>query len=369
MRERRTGSKRALELASVKPRTDGKEETVTEPAETLRGAADLAAASRVLRLEAAAIEALARSLDGAFVDAIERLHRVTGRVVVTGMGKSGHVARKIASTFASTGTPALFVHPAEASHGDLGMIAPDDAVLALSNSGETNELADLVAYTRRYGIPLIAITAGPRSSLAESADISLLLPSTPEACPLGLAPTTSTTVMLALGDALAIALLERKGFSVDEFQVLHPGGSIGRRLLRVADIMHTGDEMPLIRPEAPMSEAILLMTAKHFGSVGVIDAAGKLVGIITDGDLRRHMGGVDGGRSRPTDAVLLDKTVGDVMTRGPQTIRPKALAAEALNLMNTRGIDNRGIGCLFVVESGRPVGILNIHDCLRAGVT
>ncbi len=327
-------------------------------AESQRGSVDLMAARRVLRLEGAAIETLAKTLDGSFTDAVERLRQVRGRVVVTGMGKSGHIGRKIAATFASTGTPAFFVHPAEASHGDLGMITRDDAVLALSNSGETNELADLVAFTRRFGIPLIVITSGAASSLAEASDVALLLPAAPEACPLGLAPTTSTTVMLALGDALAIALLERKGFSLDQFQALHPGGSIGRQLLRVADVMHSGDEMPLTRPEVLMSEAILIMTAKHFGCVGVIDPEGKLIGIITDGDLRRHMG-----------PAILDMAVGEVMTRAPQTIRPKALALEALNLMNTRGIDNRGIGCLFAVEDGRPVGILNIHDCLRAGAS
>ena len=358
MRARRTGSRRTPLPASVSARKLTKERPAAEPGPTPRSQADLAAAVRVLRLEAAAIDALGRALDGVFVAAVDRLLQVRGRVVVTGMGKSGHIARKIAATFASTGTPALFVHPAEASHGDLGMITREDAVLALSNSGETNELADLIAYTRRFSIPLVVVTARAQSSLAEAADIALLLPNVPEACPLGLAPTTSTTAMLALGDALAIALLERRGFSADEFQVLHPGGVIGRRLLRVADIMHRDGEMPLTRPEVRMAEAVLVMTAKHFGCVGVVDQDGKLIGIVTDGDLRRHMG-----------ADLLDKAVGEVMTRGPHTIRPKALAAEALNLMNSRGIDNLGIGCLFAVEEGRPVGILNIHDCLRAGVT
>ncbi|HUI16793.1 MAG TPA: KpsF/GutQ family sugar-phosphate isomerase [Alphaproteobacteria bacterium] len=358
MQERRTVRERPEGRPSGKPCAPGREEALAELAESQAGDSDLIAARRVLRLEAAAIETLARTLGSSFADAVERLRRVRGRVVVTGMGKSGHVARKIAATLASTGTPALFVHPAEASHGDLGMITREDAVLALSNSGETNELADLVAYTRRFGIPLVAITGGAASSLAEASDIALLLPNVPEACPLGLAPTTSTTVMLALGDALAIALLERRGFSLDQFQALHPGGSIGRQLLSVADVMHSGDAMPLTRPDVLMSEAILVMTAKHFGCVGVIDRAGKLIGIITDGDLRRHMGG-----------AILEMTVGEVMTPAPQTIRPKALAVEALNLMNTRGIDNRGIGCLFAVEDGRPVGILNIHDCLRAGVS
>lgn len=352
MRERRTGLRRVLEPASVNPRAVGREEAVTNPPEAARGNADLAAAARVLQIEAAAIEGLAAALDGTFAAAVERLHSLKGRVVVTGMGKSGHIARKIAATLASTGTPAFFVHPAEASHGDLGMIMREDAVLALSNSGETNELADLIDYTRRFSLPLIAITAGAQSALAEAADIALLLPNAPEACPLGLAPTTSTTVMLALGDALAIALLGRRGFSVDDFQLLHPGGQIGRHLLRVTDLMHRGGEIPLTRPEVLMAEAILTMTTKHFGCVGVVDEKGKLIGIITDGDLRRHMG-----------ANLLSKTVGEVMTRSPHTIRPKALAAEAIGLMNAKAITG-----LFVVEEGRPVGILHIHDCLRVGV-
>ncbi|HEY6336394.1 MAG TPA: KpsF/GutQ family sugar-phosphate isomerase [Alphaproteobacteria bacterium] len=348
----------APERLSVGSGATRREPLAARSADGARENTDLAAAARLLRLEAAALESLIAGLDSTFVAALDRLQAVAGRVVVTGMGKSGHIARKIAATFASTGTPALFVHPAEASHGDLGMITLDDAVLALSNSGETNELTDLVAYTRRFAIPLVAITGRAQSALAEAADVALLVPNVPEACPLGLAPTTSTTAMLALGDALAIALLERRGFSADDYQVLHPGGSLGRRLLRVSDIMHVDDQIPVTRPQASMSEALLVMTAKHFGCVGVVDDAGKLIGIVTDGDLRRHMGG-----------TLLEKQVGDVMTHGPQTIRPRALAVEALNLMNSRGIDNLGIGCLFVVEDGRPVGILNIHDCLRAGVS
>ena len=358
MREQRTFRRGTEAGAPAGPCFARKERALAERAESLKEDRDLSAARRVLRLEAAAIETLARTLGASFSAAVERLSRVGGRVVVTGMGKSGHVGRKISATLASTGTPALFVHPAEASHGDLGMITRQDAVLALSNSGETNELADLVAYTRRFGIPLVVITGGAASSLAEASDVALLLPAAAEACPLGLAPTTSTTMMLALGDALAIALLERRGFSIDDFQALHPGGWLGRQLLTVADVMHSGEAMPLTRPEVRMSEAILIMTAKHFGCVGVLDPAGRLIGIITDGDLRRHMGG-----------TILAMTVGEVMTPAPQTIRPKALAVEALNLMNTRGIDNRGIGCLFAVEDGRPVGILNIHDCLRAGVS
>jgi arabinose-5-phosphate isomerase len=314
--------------------------------------ADLEAARRVLRLEAEALNTLAQSLDGGIGRVVDMLAAATGRITVTGMGKSGHVARKIAATFASTGTPAQFVHPGEASHGDLGMIAPSDAVLALSNSGHTPELDDIVAYTRRFGIPLAVMTGKAGSALAEQADETLLLPQTPEACPMGLAPTSSTTMMIALGDALAIALLERKGFTVQDFQVLHPGGSLGRNLLRVSDVMHGRDELPLCRPETSMAEAILIITARRFGCVGITGSDGVLAGIITDGDLRRHM-----------NSDLLEVSAGEVMTPKPKTIRAQALAAEALGMMNSRAITS-----LFVVEQGRPVGILHIHDVLRAGV-
>ncbi len=317
-------------------------------------AGDLAAGRRVLETEAAALVALAAALDGAFARAVAMLGQVRGRVVVTGMGKSGHVARKIASTLASTGTPALFVHPGEASHGDLGMVARDDAIIALSNSGAVPELADIIAYSRRFGIPLLAMTSRRDSPLAEAADIALVLPNAAEACPMGLAPTTSTTMMLALGDALAIALLERKGFTADDYRTFHPGGHLGRRLVRVADIMHGPAELPLARPETSMAEAILTMTAKGFGCVGIVDAAGRLVGIITDGDLRRHM--EDG---------LLQRSAGEVMTRGPRAIRAQALAAEALALMNER---EPRITSLFVVDGERPAGLVHVHDCLRAGV-
>lgn len=316
-------------------------------------APDIDAARRVLRTEITGLEALVTDLNGSFTAAVDRLSQVRGRVVVTGMGKSGHIARKIAATFSSTGTPAQFVHPAEASHGDLGMIADGDAVLALSNSGDTVELADIVAYTRRFRIPLLAMTRRDGSTLAEAADVTLLLPATAEACPMGLAPTTSTTMMLALGDALAVALLERKGFSTGDFQVLHPGGQLGQKLLRVADIMHDGDAIPLIGRNAGMAEAILVMTTKSFGCVGVTDDAGKLIGIVTDGDLRRHMGD-----------DLLRSPVDKVMSGRPKTIRPQALAAEALGQMNAASITS-----LFAVdEKRRPVGILHIHDCLRAGI-
>jgi arabinose-5-phosphate isomerase len=329
--------------------------TVESAAADLGGMPAVDAARRVLRAEIEGLCALEERLDAAFADAVGRLAAVRGRVIVTGMGKSGHVARKIAATFASTGTPAQFVHPAEASHGDLGMIAAGDAVLALSNSGETAELSAIVDYTRRFSIPLIAMTRRAGSALGEASDAVLLLPTSPEACPLGLAPTTSTTMMLALGDALAVALLERRGFSPSDFHVFHPGGKLGRKLVHVDEIMHTGDEVPLARQGAVMAEAILAMTAKRLGCIGIADGAGRLVGIITDGDLRRNM-----------SPQLLDATVDEVMSQRPKTIRPRALAAEALNLMN---VQKPQIMCLFVVdEEHRPIGVVHMHDCLRAGV-
>lgn len=314
---------------------------------------DITAARRVLALEASGINALADGLDDSFSRAVAILHRCSGRVVVSGMGKSGLIGRKIAATMASTGTPAFFVHPGEASHGDLGMITVSDVVVAMSNSGETAELADIVAYTRRFSIPLIAITGGANSMLATAADVTLLLPSTPEACPLGLAPTTSTTATMALGDALAVALLERRGFSSDDFQVLHPGGRLGSRLIKVADIMHASDKVPLVAMDTPMSDTLIEMTSKSFGCVGVVNDTGELVGVVTDGDLRRHM-----------QADLLGKSAQDVMTASPKTIRPGALAAEALQLMNAHAITS-----LFVLDADKqPIGILHVHDCLRAGV-
>jgi arabinose-5-phosphate isomerase len=322
--------------------------------------ADLAVARQVLDREAAGLAMLGRCLDAeGFGRAVGLLAGTTGRVVVTGMGKSGHVARKIAATFASTGTPALFVHPAEASHGDLGMMVPGDAVLALSNSGETPELADLVAHARRFGLPLVAITGRADSALARAADQALLLPPAPEACPLGLAPTTSTTMQLALGDALAVALLTRRGFGPADFRVFHPGGRLGARLSRVRDLMHTGDEIPLAPPDTRMDAALVAMTAKRFGCLGIVEA-GRLVGIITDGDLRRAL---DPGAASPR-AGLLAREAREVMTRAPCTIGPDALAGEAL-----RAMEQRSITALFVVDdAGAPVGILHIHDLLRAGV-
>ena len=319
-------------------------------------APDLAAARRVLGLEATSLNALAEALDGHFVKAVEQMLQVAGRVVVSGMGKSGHVAGKIAATLASTGTPALYVHPGEASHGDLGMITRQDAVLALSNSGNTPELSDIVAYCRRYRICLICITSAQASPLAEQADIALVLPKAPEACPMGLAPTTSTTMMMALGDALAIALLERRGFSAQDFQVFHPGGTLGSKLLRVSEVMQSPATLPLCRESTVMAEAVLIMTQssgqlRSFGCVGIVDDDGRLLGIISDGDLRRHM-----------EPSLLERSAGEVMTADPKTIRPRALVAEALGFMNEQKIIS-----LFVVEDGRPVGFLHMHDCLRAG--
>jgi arabinose-5-phosphate isomerase len=315
-------------------------------------AADIAEARRVLETEAAALVALAGGLDGAFGRALDLLAAAKGRIAVTGMGKSGHVGRKIAATLASTGSPSLFVHPAEASHGDLGMITKADAILALSNSGETPELSDILGYARRFAIPLVAVTSRPGSTLARHADVALVLPAAPEACPMGLAPTTSTTLMLALGDAIAVALLARKGFTATDFRVFHPGGRLGQRLLHVRDLMHRGAEVPLAPETTRMDEALVRMTAGRFGCLGLTDAEGRLSGIITDGDLRRHM-----------EPGLLTRRAAEVMTRSPRTIGPDSLAAEALCEMNERRIT-----ALFVVEDGRPAGILHVHDLLRAGV-
>ncbi|NQV21169.1 MAG: KpsF/GutQ family sugar-phosphate isomerase [Rhodospirillales bacterium] len=314
--------------------------------------ADVSVGRRVLQLEAEGLLALCKGLNGDFGRAVQILADATGRVIVSGMGKSGHIARKIAATLASTGTPAQFVHPGEASHGDLGMITKGDAALLLSNSGETDELKDLVAYTRRFSIPMIGISSGARSSLLEAADVALVLPGTPEACPMGLAPTTSTTMMLALGDALCVGLMERKGFSSDQYQVLHPGGSLGQSLIRVEEIMHTGEAVPLVAKATPMSDVLLVMTAKGFGCAGVCDPSGKILGVITDGDLRRNM-----------TPALLGLRADQVMTPDPKVIRRKALGAEALGKMNATAIT-----CLFVVEDHTPVGIIHVQDCLRAGI-
>jgi arabinose-5-phosphate isomerase len=316
----------------------------------------IATAQRVLKQEAHALNALAAQLNGVFTEVVELFFALRGRVVVTGMGKSGHVGRKIAATLSSTGTPAMFVHPGEASHGDLGMITGDDAILALSNSGEASELDAILAYTNRFGIPVVSVTGGgrPDNTLARSAQLSLVLPPEPEACPMGLAPTTSTTMMVALGDALAVALMERRGFNEDDYRVFHPGGQLGRGLRRVSSLMHSGSTIPLVKPDDKMSEAVLVMTRKGFGCVGVVDTAGLLTGIVTDGDLRRHMG-----------PNLMGARVDAVMTKNPMTIAPDDLAAKALSIMNR---DERPITALLVVDNGKPVGIVSVHDLLRAGV-
>lgn len=316
---------------------------------------DLDVARDVLKTEAAGLLSLAASLGESFGDAIDRLASASGRVVVSGMGKSGHVGRKIAATLASTGTPSMFVHPAEASHGDLGMIVANDAVLALSNSGETAELADLVAHTRRFALPLVAITARADSTLALAADVALILPKAAEACPMGLAPTTSTTMQIALGDAIAVALLTRRGFTAADFRQFHPGGRLGARLRRVREVMHTGDAIPLAPPDMAMAQALVLMTEKRFGCLGIVGDDGILRGIVTDGDLRRSMG-----------PDLLARPASQVMTASPRTIGPDALAVEALHTMNAHA---RPVTTLFVVDpAGRPIGILHVHDLLRTGL-
>lgn len=309
---------------------------------------------RVLSLEADALRQLEESLDGGFAQAVERIGAMTGRAVLAGVGKSGHVARKIAATLASTGTPALYIHPTEASHGDMGMIGESDVVIALSRSGETQELGDLIAYCRRFAIPLIAMTARSDSTLGRAADIVLALPDAPEACAETRAPTTSTTLQIALGDALAVALLERAGFTAEDFRQFHPGGALGARLMTVADLMHSGEALPLIAPEAEMAEALIVMSEKGFGCVGVVGEDGALKGIVTDGDLRRHM-----------NADLVSQRVADVMTAGPVTMTPRALAADAMRRMTAEA---PRITVMFVTEHEKPVGVLHIHDLLRAGV-
>lgn len=311
-------------------------------------------AQRVIATEAEALNTLASSLDDRFDAAVTQILKTEGRVIITGIGKSGHIAKKIAATLASTGTPAQFVHPAEASHGDLGMITRADTVLAISNSGEAPELANLLVYARRFGIPLIGMTSKPESTLAAQSDIVLLLPQAGEACGTGVVPTSSTTMTLALGDALAVALMEHRSFTAEHFREFHPGGKLGAQLSRVRDLMHTGTAVPMVGIDTAMADALLEISQKSFGVVGVSDANGALVGIITDGDLRRHMDG------------LLTQSAKDVMTSHPTTILPDALAEEAVAVMNERKIT-----CLFVVDPDTGAGaqgLIHIHDCLRAGL-
>uniref|UniRef100_UPI004047EC8B KpsF/GutQ family sugar-phosphate isomerase n=1 Tax=Yoonia sp. TaxID=2212373 RepID=UPI004047EC8B len=311
----------------------------------------IATATRVIDAEAAALHTLGASLGDSFGAAITLLLAAKGRAIVSGMGKSGHIARKMAATFASTGTPAHFVHPAEASHGDLGMMTSGDVVIVLSNSGETPELADLVAYTRRFDIPMIGVASRENSTLLTQSDVAIVLPQLGEACGTGIVPTTSTTMTLALGDAMAIALMEHRQFTPENFRDFHPGGKLGAKLARVRDLMHGGDAIPLVQTQTPMSDTLLIISQKGFGVVGVTDTDGYLQGIITDGDLRRHMTG------------LLEMTAGQVMTSDPRSVTPDTLAAEAIGVMEGK------ITCLFVMNADkRPQGILHIHDCLRAGV-
>nr|WP_131113194.1 KpsF/GutQ family sugar-phosphate isomerase [Lichenihabitans psoromatis] len=328
-----------------------------QPSSTLA----ISSALRTLATERAGIAAMEAAVAATgpqdfghvFAAVVDLLRGIDGRVIVTGMGKSGHIGRKIAATLASTGTAAYFVHPAEASHGDLGMIRSGDVVLAMSWSGETVELADIITYAKRFRIPLLAVTSNPDSALGREADLCLTLPRAEEACPNGLAPTTSTTMQLVLGDALAVALLEARGFSATDFKVYHPGGKLGARLTFVRDVMHQGDEIPCVSTQAAMSEAIVEMSGKRFGCVGVIDTAGLLVGIITDGDLRRHMG--------PT---LMHQVAADIMTRTPTTIDPDALAVEALALLT----ETRRSVLIVADHDKRPIGILHLHDLYGIGI-
>jgi arabinose-5-phosphate isomerase len=318
-----------------------------------RANSDAKAAQRVFETASEAIRSLSEALNGEFSRAVDILLSVKGRVVVSGMGKSGHIARKIAATLASTGTPAQFIHPAEASHGDLGMLTRNDALLMLSWRGETAELSDLITYAKRFRIPLIGMASNAESTLLQASDVALVLPAVREACPMGLAPTTSTTVMLVLGDALAVALMERRGFSADQYRDFHPGGSLGRALIRVSDLMHTSDEIPLVTDTTPMQRVLIAIAEHRFGCVGVVDKKGALIGIVTDGDLRRHM-------VRPD---LMTARVDDVMTKNPKTIGRDQFAGEALEILNSAKIT-----ALIVTDGKKPVGIVHLHDLLRAGV-
>lgn len=308
-------------------------------------------ARRVLGIEARALDQLANELPDDFAAALASILACRGRVIVSGVGKSGHIGNKIAATLASTGTPASFVHATEASHGDLGMVTEQDFCLLISNSGETAELRDIVAHTRRFSIPMAAISSNPDSTLMQAADYKLTLPKAPEACSIGMAPTTSTTLTLALGDALAVALMERRNFRPDDFRVFHPGGKLGAQMATVGQLMHTGDDVPIVAHDVPMQDVLITMTSKGFGTAAVCQD-GRLMGVVSDGDLRRHM------------HHLMQKTAGEIATINPITVTKKQFAAEALNIMNTRKIS-----VLVVVDDAhQPVGVIHIHDLLRAGV-
>lgn len=315
---------------------------------------DIRNAKNTIDQEIEALEALKQNLDSKFSEAVDLLQNAKGRVIVTGMGKSGHIGRKIAATMASTGTISFFVHPAEASHGDLGMISDDDVIIAISNGGESKELSDVLMYAKRHSIPLIAITKNPESSLGKNSTLVLKLPDNGEACPLGLAPTSSTTATLALGDALAVSLMYRKNFTSSDYKQRHPGGKLGAILCKVSDIMHKENEVPLLKEDAIMQEALLVMSEKMLGCVGIINNDNELVGIITDGDLRRWM-----------SPNLITEKVSNVMTKNPKVIGPDALIVDAVNIMNNTG---RGITNLFVIDGKKPIGVIHIHDCLKAGV-
>lgn len=314
------------------------------------------AARQVLDTEMHGLSLLKDSISDAFVQAANLMFNTKGRVIISGMGKSGHVGQKIAATLASTGTPSFFVHPSEASHGDLGMLTKNDTLITISNSGESREMGDIISFSRQFGIPMIAITSNPQSTMAQAADIVLLIPNkkeAPEACPLGMAPTTSTTTTLAMGDALAVALLEMRGFTKEQFHDRHPGGKLGNVLLKVSDVMAKGDAMPLVAPDMMMADALVIMTEKSLGCLGVVDSDGRLIGVITDGDLRRHM-----------TADIIVRQAGDIMTKNPKTIPPNMLGSEAVGLMNTAKITN-----IFVVDAdNKPVGLLHLHHLLQAGV-
>lgn len=325
-------------------------EAAVKQAEAAPGRA-LAAAARVLEIEGAAVTRMAGRLPADFAAAVARILACEGRVIVAGVGKSGHIARKISATLASTGTPSYFVHPTEASHGDLGIITRHDICILISNSGETTELGDLITHTRRFSIPMIGISSRPESTLMKAADLRLTLPAEPEACPIGMAPTTSTTMTLALGDALAVALMEERGFVAENFRTFHPGGKLGAQLAQVRQIMHPLEDMPIVDAATPMGETLIVMTEKGFGIACVVDG-GALTGVISDGDLRRNIGD------------LMARTAGEVATRTPKTVPPSMLAAEALRVMNEAKIN----ALVVVDEARRPVGLLRIHDVLRAGV-
>ena len=316
----------------------------------------ISAAKQVLEIETKGMNLLKNSIGDAFVQAVNLMFNTKGRVIISGMGKSGHVGQKIAATLASTGTPSFFVHPSEASHGDLGMLTKSDTLVTISNSGESREMGDIISFSRRFGIPMIAITGCPTSSMAQAADIVLLIPNkkdAPEACPLGMAPTTSTTTTIALGDALAVALLEMRGFTREQFHDRHPGGKLGNVLLKVSDVMAKGDDMPIVSPTMMMADALVVMTEKSLGCLGVIDDNGTLIGVITDGDLRRHM-----------TADIIVRQTRDIMTKNPKTIPPNMLGTEAVGLMNSAKITN-----VFVVDAdGKPLGLLHLHHLLQAGV-